>query len=83
KAAKISNDLIAAKGTYGLDLWQDFGDAFVPANDYGKETMFVSDHSNDAKFGYYTVGGGASGGDAQNLTPWFTNWNYPNNSGLN
>ncbi len=83
EAAKISSDIIANKGTYGLELWQDFGDAFVPANDYGKETMFVSDHSNDAKFGYYTVGGGASGGDAQNLTPWFTNWNYPNNSGMN
>ncbi|MFY7888000.1 MAG: RagB/SusD family nutrient uptake outer membrane protein [Spirosomataceae bacterium] len=83
EAAKISSDIIANKTTYGLDLWQDFGDAFVPANDYGKETMFVSDHSNDAKFGYYSVGGGASGGGAQNLTPWFTNWNYPNNSGVN
>lgn len=83
EAAKISDAIIANKATYGLDLWQDFGDAFVPANDYGKETMFVSDHSNDAKFGYYSVGGGASGGFAQNLTPWFTNWNYPNNSGIN
>jgi hypothetical protein len=83
EAAKISSELIANKGTYGLDLWQDFGDVFVPANDYGKETMFVSDHSSDPKFGYYAVGGGASGGAAQNLTPWFTNWNYPNNSGLN
>ncbi len=83
EAAKISSELIANKAAYDLDLWQDFGDAFVPANDYGKETMFVSDHSNDPKFGYYTVGGGASGGGAQNLTPWFTNWNYPNNSGIN
>ena len=83
EAAKIASSLIADKEKYGLDLWQDFGDAFVPANDYGKETMFVSDHSNDAKFGYYAVGGGASAGAAQNLTPWFTNWNYPNNSGIN
>jgi hypothetical protein len=83
EAARISSDIIANKANYGLDLWQDFGDAFVPANDYGKETMFVSDHSNDAKFGYYSVGGGASGGAGQNLTPWFTNWNYPNNSGVN
>ncbi|PLK44045.1 RagB/SusD family nutrient uptake outer membrane protein [Emticicia sp. TH156] len=83
EAAKIASDIIANKATYGLDLWQDFGDAFVPANDYGKETMFVSDHMLDAKFGYYTVGAGASGGAAQNLTPWFTNWNYPNNSGVN
>lgn len=83
EAAKISSEIIANKATFGLDLWQDFGDAFVPANDYGKETMFVSDHSNDAKFGYYTVGGAASGGAAQNLTPWFTNWNYPAVSGIN
>ncbi len=83
ESAKLSSEIIAEKGTYGLDLWQDFGDAYLPANDYGKETMFVSDHSNDAKFGYYTVGGGASGGAGQNLTPWFTNWNYPSLSGVN
>jgi hypothetical protein len=83
QAATICADIIANKATYGLDLWQDFGDAFVPANDYGKETMFVSDHMLDPKYGYYAVGGAAGGGAAQNLTPWFTNWNYPNNSGIN
>jgi len=82
-AATLSANIIANKTTYGLDLWQDFGDAFVPANDYGKETMFVSDHVLDPKYGYYSVGAGASGGAAQNLSPWFTNWNYPNNSGVN
>lgn len=83
QAAAICADIIANKATYGLDLWQDFGDAFVPANDYGKETMFVSDHVADPKYGYYTVGGAAAGGAAQNLTPWFTNWNYPTNSTIN
>lgn len=83
QAATICSDVIAKKSTHGLDLWQDYGDAFLPANDYGKETMFVSDHMLDAKYGYYSVGGGASGGSAQNLSPWFTNWNYPSNSGLN
>ncbi|GAB3017313.1 RagB/SusD family nutrient uptake outer membrane protein [Spirosoma pulveris] len=83
QAATICADIIANKATYGLDLWADYGDAFAPANDYGKETMFVSDHVLDPKFGYYTVGGAAGGGAAQNLTPWFTNWNYPNNSGIN
>jgi len=82
-AYTIAADIIANKATYGLDLWQDYGDAFNPANDYGKETMFVSDHSNDPKYGQYTVGGGASGGAAQNLTPWFYIWNYPSNSGIN
>jgi hypothetical protein len=83
QAATICSDIITNKSVYGLDLWADYGDAFLPANDYGKETMFVSDHVLDPKFGYYTVGGAAGGGAAQNLTPWFTNWNYPNNSGIN
>lgn len=83
QASTICASIIANKSAYGLDLWQDYGDAFVPANDYGKETMFVSDHVLDPKYGYYQVGGGASGGAAQNLSPWFTNWNYPNNSGVN
>ncbi|MFN7117137.1 MAG: RagB/SusD family nutrient uptake outer membrane protein [Saprospiraceae bacterium] len=83
KAYTICADIISKKATYGLDLWQYYEDVFNPANDYGKETMFVSDHSKDPKYGYYTVGGGASGGAAQNLTPWFTNWNYPSNSGIN
>lgn len=83
QAATICDDIIAKKADYALDLWQDYGDAFVPANDYGKETMFVSDHVLDPKYGYYQVGGQAGGGAAQNLSPWFTNWNYPNNSGIN
>ncbi|MFN8291416.1 MAG: RagB/SusD family nutrient uptake outer membrane protein [Chitinophagaceae bacterium] len=81
--------IIDNKTTYQLDLWQDYADAFKPGplsvntNDYGKETIFVSDHSIDTKYGQYTVGGGASGGAAQNLTPWFNRWNYPSNSGIN
>lgn len=81
--------IITNKATYGLDLWQDYADAFKPGpfsvntNDYGKETLFVSDHSSDQKYGQYTVGGGASGGAAQNLTPWFNRWNYPTTSGIN
>jgi hypothetical protein len=83
QAANIASDIIAKKSAYGLDLWQDFGDAFVPANDYGKETVFVSDHTNDPKFGYYNVGGGQSGGRSLNLSPWFTNSNYPATSQVN
>lgn len=83
KAAALCDEIITNKSAYGLDLWQDYGDVFVPANDYGKETMFVSDHVLDPKYGYYSVGAAAGGGAAQNLSPWFTNWNYPNNSGIN
>jgi hypothetical protein len=77
------------KAVYQLDLWQDYADAFKPGplsvntNDYGKETIFVSDHSIDQKYGQYTVGGQASGGAAQNLTPWFNRWNYPATTGIN
>ncbi len=74
-AYNIASDVITNKANYSADMWQDFGDAFKPANDYGKETVFVSDHSNDTKYGQYQPG--ASGGAAQNLTPWFNRFNYP------
>ena len=83
QAYTLAAGIITNKTSYGLDCWADYGDAFVPANDYGKETMFVSDHSIDPKYGQYTVGGAAAGGAAQNLTPWFFIWNYPSNSGIN
>lgn len=83
QAYTICQSIIANKSAYGLDLWQDYGDAFNPVNDYGKESLFVSDHTIDPKYGQYQVGGGASGGAAQNLTPWFYIWNYPSNSGIN
>lgn len=69
-AYNTAKDLIDTRGTYGLDLWQNYADAFWPANDYGKETIFVSDHSNDPKYGYYNPGGQQSGGNAINVTPW-------------
>jgi hypothetical protein len=54
QAYTLAAGIITNKTSYGLDLWADYGDAFVPANDYGKETMFVSDHSIDPKYGQYT-----------------------------
>jgi hypothetical protein len=93
QAISIFTNLISNQTTYGFGLWADYADAFgenvVPASgsratwDYGKETIFVSDHSSNAKYGQYTVGGAAAGGAAQNLLPWFQRWNYPSNSGLN
>ena len=93
QAISIFTNLITNQATYGFGLWQDYGDAFgenvnpITASrasfDYGKETIFVSDHSSNAKYGQYTVGGGAAGGAAQNLLPWFQRWNYPANSGIN
>jgi len=79
-AYTTAKELIDNKATYGLDLWQNYADAFKPDNDYGKETIFVSDHTNDPKYGFYTPGGGQSGGDAINITPWMGLFNAP--SGL-
>ncbi|MGI4022874.1 MAG: RagB/SusD family nutrient uptake outer membrane protein [Janthinobacterium lividum] len=73
-AATTFNTLITNKGTYGIDLWQDFADAFKPTNDYGKETLFVVDESGDAKYGNYAPGG--SGGN-YNSTNYFFRPNYP------
>jgi hypothetical protein len=93
QAATILTNLITNKSTYGFGLWADYGDAFgenvVPVTasranyDYGMESIFVSDHSSNAKYGQYTQGGSASGGAAQNILPWFMRWNYPSNSGIN
>jgi starch-binding outer membrane protein, SusD/RagB family len=93
QAISIFTNLISNQTTFGFGLWADYADAFgenvVPVSgsrgtwDYGKESIFVSDHSVNAKYGQYTVGGGAAGGVAQNLLPWFQRWNYPSNSGIN
>jgi starch-binding outer membrane protein, SusD/RagB family len=93
QAISIFTNLITNQSTYGFGLWADYGDAFgenvQPITgsratwDYGQETMFVSDHTSNAKYGQYTQGGGAAGGAAQNLLPWFQRWNYPANSGIN
>ena len=74
QAYTIAAGIIANKVTYGLDMWDDYLDAFRPANDYGKETIFVSDHSSDAKYGNYILG--SSGDVGNNLTPWFQRFNY-------
>ncbi|WP_158797739.1 RagB/SusD family nutrient uptake outer membrane protein [Pedobacter sp. L105] len=73
-AASTLQNLIDNRATYGVDLWQDFGDAFKPANDYGKETLFVIDESNDPKYGNYVPG--ASGGNL-NVTNFLFRPNYP------
>lgn len=80
-AYNTANDLITNRATYGLDLWQDYADAFKPANDYGKETIFVSDHSTDTKYGAYVQGG--SGGAGVNVTPWMGLFNGPGTIGVN
>jgi hypothetical protein len=82
-AYNTAKELIDNKATYGFDLWQNYADAFNPANDYGKETIFVTDHTNDPKYGFLTTGSGQAGGGAINVTPWMGLFNAPAVIGVN
>ncbi len=74
-AATLTAALIANKGTYGLDLWQDYFDAHKPANDYGKENMFAIDWGlTDPTYSGYTLGG--SGGYGNNALYVLQRFNY-------
>lgn len=75
-AYSLCNEIITNKGTYGLDLWQDFASVNNKANDYGKEVLFVIDHSNDLKYGEYTTGSNASG-NKENKSNFYFRPNYP------
>jgi len=82
-AYSTAKELIDNRATYGLDLWQNYSDAFKLDNDYGKETIFVSDHTNDPKYGYYNPNGAQAGGEAINVTPWMGLFNAPALPGIN
>lgn len=82
-AYNTAKELIDNRATYGLDLWQNYADAFNPANDYGKETIFVTDHTNDPKYGFLTTGSGQAGGSGLNVTPWMGLFNAPAVIGVN
>lgn len=75
-AYTLCTEIITNKGTYGLDLWQDFASVNAKANDYGKEVLFVIDHSNDLKYGEYTTGSSASG-NKENKSNFYFRPNYP------
>lgn len=75
KAADLTAALIANKGTYGLDLWQDYNDEHKMANDYGKENMFAIDYGiTDPAYSGYTQQG--SGGFGTNLLYVLARFNY-------
>jgi hypothetical protein len=78
QAASILSGFINNRATYGVDMWQDYGDANKQGNEYGKETLFVVDESNDVKYGNYVLNG--SGG-TYNSTNWFFRPNYPTING--
>jgi len=76
KAADLTSALISAKGTYGLDLWQDYNDVNKPANDYGKENMFNVDYGGLTDPTYSGYVGSASGGNGINLQYVISRFNY-------
>jgi hypothetical protein len=81
KAADLTAELISNKGTYGLDLFQDYNDAVKPANDYGKETVFAIDFGfNDPTYSGRTEQG--TGGFGLNNLPVLHRWNYISLAGI-
>jgi len=75
KAADITASLITNKGTYGLDLWQDYFDEHKAANDYGKENLFAIDYGiTDPLYSNYTQQ--ASGGYGINQLYVLARFNY-------
>ncbi|MEZ0482940.1 RagB/SusD family nutrient uptake outer membrane protein [Fibrella aquatica] len=50
QAAATAKSLIDNRGTYGLDLEQNFSDVFREGNEYGKESIFVIDRNTDPSF---------------------------------
>jgi len=75
-SADLTSGLITNKGTYGLDLWQDYIDEHKPANDYGKENMFAIDYggASDPQYTNYTLQG--SGGFGINQLYVLARMNY-------
>ena len=74
-ALTTAQTLINTKGTYGVDLYQNYADAYTQANDVtNKEDLFAIEHSTDTKYGDFTPG--ASGGKI-NGWAYFFRPNYP------
>jgi hypothetical protein len=75
-SADLTAALITNKGTYGLDLWQDYSDVHKPANDYGKENVFAIDFggASDPQYTGYTLQG--SGGFGLNQLYVLARMNY-------
>ena len=85
-ALTTAQTLITNKGTYGVDLYQNYADAYALANDVtNKEDLFAIEHSTDTKYGDFTPG--ASGGKINGWAYFFrpnyptVNANYPTSGG--
>ena len=70
-AYTTATSIITNKATYGLDLWQSFGEVNRKGNEYGRETLMVIDHNSDTKYGEYTLNSFASG-NKENKSNFFS-----------
>jgi starch-binding outer membrane protein, SusD/RagB family len=83
-AYTTATGVITNKATYGLDLWQDFGDVNANGNDYGKEILWVIDRNFNITGSETNYGGGGGGspygGGKENRANFYFRSNY---SGVN
>ncbi|MEP6728465.1 MAG: RagB/SusD family nutrient uptake outer membrane protein [Bacteroidota bacterium] len=89
-AYTTAKNLIDNKATYNLDLMPYFPSVFVEGNEYGKEILFVVDHTKDLKYGQNNATGSGGGGAGANQSNFFwrptytnVNANYPATGGAN
>lgn len=75
-SANLTAAIIANKGTYNLDLWQDYNDAHKPANDQGKENMFNVDYGTASDPTYTGNVQQNAGGYGINLLYVLARFNY-------
>jgi hypothetical protein len=74
-ALATAQTLINNKGTYGINLYANYADAYAEANDAtNTEDLFAIEHSTDPKYGDYASG--VSSGKV-NGWAWFFRPNYP------
>ncbi|RYZ44524.1 MAG: RagB/SusD family nutrient uptake outer membrane protein, partial [Sphingobacteriales bacterium] len=89
-AYTTAKSVIDNKATYGLDLMPYFPDVFREGNEYGREVLFVIDHTRDLKYGQNNSPGSGGGGAGANQSNFFwrptytnINANYPATGGAN
>jgi len=89
-AYTTAKNLIDNKATYNLDLMPFFPSVFNEGNEYGKEVLFVVDHTKDLKYGQNNATGSGGGGAGANQSNFFwrptytnVNANYPASGGAN
>lgn len=77
-AYTTAKNLIDNKNVYGLDLMAFYPSIFLEGNEYGKEVLFVVDHTKDLKYGQNNATGTGGGGAGANQSNFFWRMTYTN-----